>query len=66
MNEIQNVKCRVCGRALKNPKSLKVGLGPICARKVIPDGAGAVNTKEQEIELPLENHDGGCRSENAK
>lgn len=26
-------KCRRCGRALSNPKSMQAGIGPICARK---------------------------------
>jgi hypothetical protein len=26
--------CRVCGRALKNPKYVELGVGPVCAGKV--------------------------------
>jgi len=28
------VRCKVCGRGLSNPKSVAKGLGPICAHKV--------------------------------
>ena len=28
------VKCRICGRRLTNPVSVKRGIGPVCATKV--------------------------------
>jgi len=30
-------KCRICGRPLSNPKSIKAGIGPICACKMERD-----------------------------
>ena len=33
--------CRVCGRGLKNPKWVALGIGSVCARK---HGAGAGRT----------------------
>ena len=33
--------CRVCGRGLKNPKWVELGIGPVCARK---HGVGAGRT----------------------
>lgn len=33
MSEANQSKCSACGRALKNPKWVERGIGPICARK---------------------------------
>lgn len=28
-------KCRMCGRALKNPESVRLGIGPVCLMREI-------------------------------
>ena len=34
------MKCSICGRRLKNPKSQELGYGPVCRRRMmIGDGA---------------------------
>lgn len=35
------MKCSVCGRKLRNPKSQKVGYGPVCYRRLF--GASLCN-----------------------
>lgn len=30
------MKCSVCGRKLRSPKSKEVGYGPVCYRKIMP------------------------------
>lgn len=30
---IKRMKCKRCGRTLKNPKSIKLGYGLVCAKK---------------------------------
>jgi hypothetical protein len=51
--------CAICGRALKDPRSLKRGIGPICWRRSHPESHGRplrrrrrVGSVEQ-LELPL-------------
>jgi hypothetical protein len=34
MENNKSTPCRRCGRALKNPESIKLGYGPSCAKKV--------------------------------
>lgn len=30
---LNSVKCFVCGRALKSPRSIAAGVGPVCAKR---------------------------------
>lgn len=36
------MKCRACGRALKNPIYIAAGIGPVCSRKQKPDNSEPV------------------------
>lgn len=29
------IRCRICGRELKDPESVKRGVGPVCWKKLI-------------------------------
>lgn len=42
--------CRVCHRALKNPKYVEAGIGPVCARK---QGVGFTTSKEKQMSRSL-------------
>ncbi len=51
-------KCRVCGRTLKDPISIKIGVGPVCLgkrvtvkRKIDEENAGILPPQFRGFEL---------------
>lgn len=51
---VSSGKCRKCGRALKNPKSMQAGIGPICARKEKIETEGKVSEfYDKHLDVPL-------------
>jgi hypothetical protein len=53
--------CAICGRALKDPRSLKRGIGPICRRRIHPESHSRPSrrrhhTSSDQFELPLSMH----------
>lgn len=38
---VHHTKCIRCGRALGNPKSMKMGMGPVCAKKAKAESEAA-------------------------
>lgn len=41
------MKCLVCGRKLRNPKSQEVGYGPVCYRRLFGTGVQTSNKGNQ-------------------
>lgn len=48
------VKCRRCGRVLKNPKARAAGIGPVCVRKEEAAVAAAMRRERDEAERPVQ------------
>lgn len=44
------MKCKICGRPLKNPQSSKIGYGPVCYRKMFGNKA-LVKCQKHDISL---------------
>lgn len=50
-NEDLIVKCRRCGRTLKNPQAIALGIGAVCARKL---GLSMAAAQEQARQIAAE------------
>jgi hypothetical protein len=37
MNDHKSNICKVCGRKLKNPKAVELGVGPVCFKRLNQD-----------------------------
>ena len=43
---MSQAKCKICGRALRNPDSVAKGMGPLCERRVIGIARGIVASRK--------------------
>ncbi len=41
--------CRLCGRRLKDPESIKIGIGPVCLDKLVTE-IKRKNMKAEKVE----------------
>ncbi len=48
--------CSICGRKLKNPRSQKLGYGPICYRRFL---GGSFKNGQRSDRLPMPNENTG-------
>ena len=44
----QHTHCRRCRRALKNPRSRMIGIGPVCERRAVADTMAAKEAAKLE------------------
>ena len=42
------MKCPICGRKIKNPKSLELGYGPVCYRRMFGEANAVKGTQPSE------------------
>ena len=47
------MKCAVCNKALKNPESIKKGVGPVCERKVMGKRVRVKKSKKDKQQLEM-------------
>lgn len=55
--------CARCGRALKNPRSIKIGMGPSCAKKMAKEFEQYCNTLQMTIPMTSERLEGREKEE---
>lgn len=46
----EGLKCSRCGRILKNPKSIKAGMGNVCKRKHDQENKGRTEQNEKNVD----------------
>lgn len=46
--------CQVCGRRLKNAKSLELGYGPTCYRRIFPKSRNCTSTKSDSVAFDMD------------
>ena len=51
------VKCRICGRPLKDNDSIQKGIGPVCAKKITYTGYQYKLFEKKYIQLNLFKND---------
>lgn len=48
--------CRLCGRELTDPESVKIGVGPVCLEKLISkeerERKGIIQEEKENLQIP--------------